>query len=386
MQYIHIEQAPSCRSSGGVNSVITDLSQQMVQMGLDVHVISLHQRNGIFFEDQIQWGAKYGIKVAIMQRPGKTKLSSFISLRKYLKKEIRKDDVCLFLHLKWGVLAGVISSIGLRRISRIEVYHSGYINYKLQSFFCKRFINFHIAVSQEARNQLIQEFKVKPEKIAVVYNGVDVDAIRKIMSSGDHTDNRLMRYISVGRLSFEKGFIDSISAYTYLRKNNRIVNSEYIMIGDGNQLNEAKEISTGKVSFLGRIQRKDVFLELARSNVAVLPSLWEGNSILLLEVLSVGIPVIVSDIPSFQEVLRFDALEDDEDYRVFNCGIVFKKHNVDACVKALESFYNLPNDTKILMGKEVNSLAENYSLKKQAHSYMSIAEKVSKTKNIEIIQ
>lgn len=381
MIYIHIEQAISCKASGGVNSVITDLSEEMAQEGYDVHVVSLQQHSNIDFNDQIEWGKKKNISVAIMQKKNESVFQQFFNLRRYIKQLNKKDKVCLFMHLKWGVLAGVVSTLGLRNVCRVEVYHSGYMNYKLQSTLCKCFIKHHIAVSKEAKEQLIQQFHVKQSKITVVYNGVDVAGIRIKAKSFKPMQLTGLRFISVGRLTFEKGFLDSISAFTNIKIKGDIPESQYYMIGDGQQRKEATEISKGAVMFTGRIPREKVFEYIANSSCVILPSLWEGNSILLLEVLSIGKPVLVTDIPSFREVLNFAPLEDNEEFRICDFGIVFRKESPSSCEMAIRSFCSLDKIERDSMSQIIYKIADNYSLTKQAHEYVNIANGLSNLKN-----
>lgn len=84
----------------------------------------------------------------------------------------------------------------------VEVYHSGYINYKLQAFISRPFISHYISVSKDAKDQLEKWFGIKSSKITVVYNGVALEEIRK--NATKMPNSELFRFVSVGRLSFEK--------------------------------------------------------------------------------------------------------------------------------------------------------------------------------------
>ena len=101
-------------SGGGVGSVITDVSEAMAKEGAEVYVVSLFQRKNIDFQDSIEWGKKNNINVTVLQENNEGILIIFRKLNRYIKKLASQDKCCLFLHLKWGVLAGIISTIGLR--------------------------------------------------------------------------------------------------------------------------------------------------------------------------------------------------------------------------------------------------------------------------------
>ena len=375
MKYVHIVQFHSI-TGGGVGSVITDLSQEMAKSCDQIYVVSLFKDEKIDFNEEIRWGKNNNINVEIIQKNNMNKISVLMELRKYIKKLSREDEVCLFLHLKWGVLAGVIGSAGIKKIHRIEVYHSGYMRYKLQAFFCKPFIHHYISVSKEAKMQLIKWFHVRSDKITVVYNGVDIEKIRKIAESTKSSleyDNTIS-LISVGRLSFEKGFLTPITSYSTLKKENALGNTTYTMVGEGPQMDEARKISNGFIKFTGKIDRDDVYKVIAQSDIVILPSLWEGNSILLLEVLAIGKAVIVSDIPSFREVLHFEPLNKNEKIRIEQFGIVFQKDNIDSCKYALECISTIDYSILQKMALFSKSISDSFSIKTQAIKYFNIVD------------
>lgn len=374
MKYVHIVQFHS-RKGGGVGSVITDLCEELAKTSNDVYVISLFQNPEIDFESEKLWGKEHNIHIDIAQKNKESIIGVLLNIRSIIRDLCKNDDVCMFLHLKWGVLAGIIGSLGMKRVRRIEVYHSGYMNYKLQAKMSKHYLNHYIAVSKEAKNQLVSCFGIDASKITVIYNGVDIREIQKIVSVNHlKPTNNEMRFISVGRLTFEKGFLDSISAYSNMKRKEKLSNSLYIMVGQGAQMEEARRIAGEHVIFTGMIPRKNVFQELANSDVVILPSLWEGNSILLLETLAIGKPVVVSDIPSFREVLRFEPLLEDEEYRKEPFGIVFRKSDSESCAKALEEIYMTDKNERFRMGKYVESISADFSIQMQATKYLELAE------------
>ena len=56
---------------------------------------------------------KYGVHILLMQEdPKMGVLGIFKHLRKMLKELAKDDECCLYLHLKWGMLAGLVSSLG----------------------------------------------------------------------------------------------------------------------------------------------------------------------------------------------------------------------------------------------------------------------------------
>lgn len=373
MKYIHIVQF-HLMAGGGVGSVVTDVCEAMAKRSGQVYVISLFQHERVDFARELEWAARVGVHSTLLQQDKKdTVLHVLRALRREIKSLAQDDECVLYLHLKWGVLAGILATLGLKNVRRVEVYHSGYMHYKLQAFFSKPFIEKYIAVSQDARRQLIEWFHVKEEKIRVVYNGVDVSGIREIAREAEPISGGIA-FLSVGRLSFEKGFKTPIQAYAELRRDGILDGTSYTMVGTGNQMEECVALADGKVEFTGLIERKAVYRKIAGADVMILPSLWEGNSILMLEVLTLGKPMVLTDIPSFREVLGFSPLEEGELCRREWFGVVFRKEDVMSCRQALTKAFSL-RDSFPEMSRRIAALGDKFSTERQARDYMRVLHK-----------
>ena len=181
----------------------------------------------------------------------------------------------------------------------------------------------------------------------------------------------------MGRLSFQKGFGTSITAFAELKRTGKLADAEYTIIGDGELREDCEKASGGLVKFTGRIDRDKVYPNLASADVVVMPSLWEGNSILLLEVLAIGKALIVTDIPSAREVLNFSPLNDGELFRIEEFGAVFRMECVEACMAALQGVYARKEDIG-QMGCSVGKLALSYSVENQVSAYINVAASVFK--------
>ena len=374
MKYIHIAQYHTM-TGGGVGSVITDLCEATARESNDVYVLCLFRKEIDDFDNEIEWGQKHGINVLQIQNTPKMGVLGVLKrLRKTLKELAKDDECCLYLHLKWGMLAGLVSSFGLKNIRRVEVYHSGYMNYKLQAFVSRPFTHHYLSVSKEAKQQLIDWFHVDGRKVTVAYNGVDLEHIRELGAHRVSIEGNL-NFMSVGRLSFEKGFLQSIEAFGDMKEAGELKGATYTMIGNGPQMEESKEKAKGHVNFTGLIPRDSVYSNIASCDVMVLPSWWEGNSILLLEVLAIGKAMIVSDIPSFREVLDYKPLADDETCRLEPFGAVFRAKDTESCKAAMRLIE--ANKEKLgEMAGFVGGLADTFSIKNQVKIYKSVAEKV----------
>ncbi|MDK4116567.1 glycosyltransferase [Staphylococcus pseudintermedius] len=140
------------------------------------------------------------------------------------------------------------------------------------------------------------------------------------------------KIVSVGRLSPEKGFDLLIKAVAELAP--KYPQLKLYILGDGPLKGTLKSLVEqlgiqNHVYFLG--QRRNPFFIVKRADVFALTSHYEGQSMVILEALTVGKHVLASDIIANRYVLE------DEKY-----GMLVEKNEVDIA-KGLEQFINGTN-------------------------------------------
>ncbi len=160
-------------------------------------------------------------------------------------------------------------------------------------------VNKIITVSNDGKNILNQYYRITNSKIKTIYNGIDLDKIKvlsreTILEYKDIFANKnIIKFITMGRLSEEKGHKYLIEAYFNVRK--EIPNSKLFLIGEGPLKDELNTLIDKKnlqedVILLGF--KKNPFKYLYNSDIFVLSSLSEGLPMALIEALSCGLPII----------------------------------------------------------------------------------------------
>ncbi len=170
--------------------------------------------------------------------------------------------------------------------------------------------------SQGAGNDLIDNFGIKPEKIAVIYNFIDTQYITDKMNEPVPADmsgiyqHPVIAYL--GRLVDQKGHLPFLRSFKQmLAQESRL---KLVLIGDGGLKDEivAYARSLGlktwaawqkdeltedcQVFFLGFV--KDPFNFLSKASLFVFPSLSEGFPNALVEGMCCGLPVVSADCAS----------------------------------------------------------------------------------------
>lgn len=111
----------------------------------------------------------------------------------------------------------------------------------------------------------------------------------------------------VGRLCRQKSPADFVRACTILSK--RWPKVQFVLVGDGPERSEIDQLVEnsslgGQLTMTGF--RRDIPELLSIIDVFVLPSLWEGMSISLLEAMAAGKAIVATDIEPNMEVLRHE--------------------------------------------------------------------------------
>jgi len=154
-----------------------------------------------------------------------------------------------------------------------------------------------VAVSKHIRNDLIENFKIDNSRIQVVNNPVDLNKISALSEedvSGELFKEDIPIIISVGRLSKEKGGEYLLKAFALL---NGKCDARLAILGEGREDANLRKLSINlgiekKVFFLGF--KDNPYKYMKRSTVFVLPSLYEGFGIVIIEAMVCGIPVIAT--------------------------------------------------------------------------------------------
>ncbi len=154
-----------------------------------------------------------------------------------------------------------------------------------------------VAISEVVKQDLIENIKVKANKVVTIYNSCDGERLAKLSLGKELSEFEDKKYIcTMGRLTHQKGQWHLIRAFKEVIKSNPELN--LIILGEGElreKLNNLiKDLGLEeKVKLIGYIENPhDV---IRNSEMFIFPSLYEGLGNALLEALSCGVPIISTD-------------------------------------------------------------------------------------------
>ena len=164
-----------------------------------------------------------------------------------------------------------------------------------------------IAVSNYTRNIVISRYGVVPEKVEVVYNGVQ--AYQPAETFVRHTwpaqTDRVVLFL--GRITMQKGPEYFLQAARKVL--DKVDNVKFVMAGDGDMLYRmielAAELDIGhQVLFTRFLRGDDVHKAYRMADLYVMPSVSEPFGIAPLEALQHDVPVLISKQSGIAETFR----------------------------------------------------------------------------------
>jgi glycosyltransferase involved in cell wall biosynthesis len=176
-----------------------------------------------------------------------------------------------------------------------------------------------VAPSQATKRDLVRHLEIPEERITVVHAGVDHDVFRPV-------EQRAFRepyVLVVGSEHPRKNLATLFRAFARLKGDARFADLKLVKVGSpgsGEAPFRAQTVRAVReagveddVVFVGRREGDDLAACYSGAECFVLPSLYEGFGLPLVEAMACGCPVIVSNVTSLPEVAGGAALLVDPD-------------------------------------------------------------------------
>lgn len=168
-----------------------------------------------------------------------------------------------------------------------------------------------VTISRYSLEKIQKHYGVEPSKVRIVPNGVDVEkfkpmenpaAVKQQFGLGNEPC-----VLFVGSLIPRKGLPFLVEAAKKIVKEQ--AGTKFLIVGDGplkNQLADSLETAnlSGNFKFLGNIKEDALSAVYNCADVFVLPSIQEGQGIVLLEAQASGKPVVAFDVGGVNEAVQ----------------------------------------------------------------------------------
>lgn len=300
---------------GGAEQYLVNLIRQFKEGDIEIHLACFYNRQ---FADVLR---KHQITVHTLLPKGRFDLSLVSQLRELISTQ--NYDIVHTHGVRANFFARIaVSSLNRNRQSKIPVlttvhsvlrqdypknlsYSIVYWMERLTQHRTDRFI----AISNSIKEDMISR-GIPTERIQVIYSGIDFEEFWK----SSHTSSIEMPTLPeapiigmVGRLQPVKGHTYAIAAMLSILEQHP--NAKLVLVGDGPLLEElqqqVRELNIEhSVMFLGYQDPSKIASLLKRFTVFLMPSLSEGLGLSLIEAMSVGTPVIATEVGGMLDVVQ----------------------------------------------------------------------------------
>jgi len=305
-------------------------------------------------------------------------LKTFFQYLKIYKKE--KPDIVLNFTIKPVIYSSLACSIlGINTINTITGLGTGFLKNNLTT----KLIKFLYKISQRKVNQIFFQNKYDLE-LFIKENLLDKRKTDIIPGSGINTDkfkpikvekeDDIFRFLLIARMLWDKGIGEYVEAARLVKQ--KCKNVEFLLLGAIGVSNPSaipketieKWEKRNLIKYLGVCE--DVRYEIAKVDCIVLPSYREGTSRVLLESASMEKPIITTDVPGCNNIVK-------DGWNGFLCKVKDAKDLADK----MEKMINLSEEERVKMGKAGRGkIIKEFDEKIVIEKYIKVIDKLLQSK------
>lgn len=347
-----IFQVIPCFAFGGAEIMCENMLYALRAAGHDVSAVSLFDYHSPISE-RIE---NAGIKIYYMGKRSGPDLSMTGKLRKLFDAE-RPEVVHVHLNaIKYAAPAA--KKAGVRCVYTVhnlaEKDASG-ISREMNRYFFKKNMAAPVALSEIVRRSVESTYGI--EKAPVIFNGIDLSKC-KIKQTYEASDP--IELLHVGRFFEQKNHRGLIDAFVKVCEKHPNVTLR--LVGDGALLEEIRAYAAErgvaeKVVFEGA--QANVYPYLEKADIFLLPSLYEGMPITLIEAMGSALPIVASAVGGVP-----DMLEDGKSASLTECSPAAV---ADAVCALIES-----EETRERYGRAALEDSERFSARTMAEKYLEV--------------
>jgi glycosyltransferase involved in cell wall biosynthesis len=185
-----------------------------------------------------------------------------------------------------------------------------------------------VATSSGVADDLVRAFGVVRDRIRVIHNPVDLDAIAHAVAeplpASAPRPHGQFTIVAAGRLADAKNYPLMLDAFAVVR---RTIDAHLIILGEGEREADLRDriarLGLGDAVSLCGFQANP-WTFISRADVFVLTSRYEGFGNVIVEAMACGVPVVATSSPGTREIVT-DGVD----------GVLVERHDADAVATAL---------------------------------------------------
>ena len=355
---------------GGAETHVLELSKALQRKGMRVYVAS----NGGAYEPELEACGVVHYKVPLHN---KQPFNIFLAYRA-LKRIIKEHDIRLVHgHARIpNFLCGFLQRrLNFRFVTSAHWVFTTKFPYNLLSDWGEK----SLAVSDDIKEYLIENYKVPTDDISITVNGIDTDKFSPDTKPVDiDCEEEFPRIMSLSRLDTDRSLPGHLLIDSAPELFKRYPNMAIYIVGDGNDFENLRVKATAANKMFGREVIKMPGAQVNVSHWMALTDIFVGSSRSLLEAMAIGKSVVAAGDEGYLGVLTEEnlpiALATNFTFR--GCELSTSEKLIDNIITIL----NKSEQERDKMGKLAREIVmANYSVDRMADDAMEVYSKVLAT-------
>jgi len=226
-----------------------------------------------------------------------------------------------------------------------------------------------VSVSQTAAKSVAKAYGIDEKRVRVVYNGVDTE----LFKPNPQVKRKKNQLVFVGNTEDrKKGIRYLLEAMLYLPKNVRLL----VVDGGAPRHIVMEELMrrfnlAGRVRTTGKIPTEEVVRAYQESEIAVVPSVYEGFGFPAAEAMACATPVVATDGGALPEVVGKNG----------EAGLIVPKQDARALAKAIKLLLDNPHLRCQIAEKARKRILEKFSWEVSARKMLELYQEMIERKN-----
>ena len=206
--------------------------------------------------------------------------------------------------MQYAIPAAILSGVKVRvhTIHNIAEKEVDSLRQKMACFFY-RFCNvIPVSISPQVQKSVMMRYELNANQSPIVYNGSDLS---RCLIKGDYKAHKPFRFVHIGRFNPQKNHRVIIDATSLLKAEGYKV-SITLIGGAGNEEELREEVKQKglKDDLVFEGLQNNVYPFLHKSDCFILPSLYEGMPVTLIEAMGCGMPIIASEVGGVPDMIK----------------------------------------------------------------------------------
>lgn len=285
-------------SLAGAERMAEALILELIQQGHQVAAVSLFDDHTAI-TDNLE---AHGVKVYYLGKRSGLDFSMFGKLYQIFRKE--KPDI-MHTHLyicKYAVPAAVLAGIPGRVHTVHNVADKERLSKGLQSFFYRFCRVTPVGLSPLVTESVQRLYKLPTDRVPTIYNGIQ---LAKTTQKTDYQARKTFRFLHVGRFAEQKNHAGLVTAFARFHRSHP--DAELTLVGTGELFDpvqqQIRELGLADVIHTPGLVN-NIISQYSSFDAFLLPSLYEGMPITLIEAMSSAMPIIASEVGGVPDMIR----------------------------------------------------------------------------------